>query len=89
MSALQRLQEKITQLKNNYDAIKVQNEDLKSQLAGIASSQNEQQALIAELRTEAERCQTLESTIERLKNELTEKDNEIEKIITQVESLLS
>ena len=89
MSALQRLQEKITQLKNNYEAMKVQNEDLKSQLAGIASSQNEREAMIAELRVEAERCPTLESTIERLKNELAEKDGEIEKIIAQVEALLS
>ena len=89
MNALQRLQEKITELKKEYEATKIQNEDLKSQLAGVASAQNEQQNIINHLRNEAERCSTLESTIEKLKNELREKDAEIEKIISQVEALLS
>jgi len=88
MNALQRLQDKIIELKNKYGSIKKQNEDLKSQLAGVASAQNEQQNLINQLRSEAERCTTLESTIEKLKFELEEKDEEIEKIIAQVEALL-
>jgi SMC interacting uncharacterized protein involved in chromosome segregation len=89
MSALQKLQEKIEQWKVNHEALKVQNSDLKSQLAGVANSQNDQELLIAELRAELEKCTALESTIDTLKRELTEKDEEIEKIIAQVEALLS
>jgi len=89
MDALQRLQDKIKELKHEYEAIKKQNEDLKSQLAGVASAQNEQQNIINHLRSEAERAQTLESSIEKLKAELHEKDAEIEKIINQVEALLA
>jgi len=89
MSALQKLQEKIEQWKVNHEALKVQNSDLKSQLAGVANSQNDQEVLIAELRSELEKCTALESTIDTLKRELTEKDEEIEKIIAQVEALLS
>jgi len=89
MSALQKLQEKIEQWRADHEALKVQHNDLKSQLAGVASSQNEQTALIAELQNKVERCSAFESTVEALKRELTEKDEEIEKIIAQVETLLS
>ncbi len=88
MAALQRLQEKIEQWKIDHESLKVQNNDLKSQLAGVASSQNEQESLIAELRLEVEKCMTYESTVETLRRELAEKDAEIEKIIAQVETLL-
>jgi len=89
MSALQRLQEKITQLKTDYDAIKAQNAELKQQLATLSSSQSEQEMLINNLREEAQKAQTLEQTVAELRRELEEKDTEIEKIIAQVESLLS
>lgn len=89
MSALQRLQEKITQLKTGYDAIKAENTELKNQLMNLSSSQSEQEMLINNLREEAQKAQTLEQTVAELRRELEEKDTEIEKIIAQVESLLS
>ena len=89
MSALQKLQEKIEQWRADHEALKVQNRELKSQLANVASSQNDQESIIAGLRNEVEKCTTQEATIEALKRELEEKDAEIEKIIAQVETLLS
>ena len=89
MSALQRLQEKIEQWRRDHEALKAQNNDLKSQLAGVASAQNDQESVIVELRREVEQCTAQESTIEALKRELEEKDAEIEKIIAQVETLLA
>ncbi len=89
MSALQKLQEKIEQWRVDHEALKEQNSDLKSQLAGVASAQNDQESVIAELRKEVEQCTAQESTIEALKRELEEKDAEIEKIIAQVETLLA
>ena len=89
MNALQKLQEKIEQWRVDHEALKEQNSDLKSQLAGVASAQNDQESVIAELRKEVEQCTAQESTIEALKRELEEKDAEIEKIIAQVETLLA
>ena len=89
MTALQKLQEKIEQWRVDHEALKVQNGDLKSQLAGVASSQNDQESLISELRAEIDRCILKDEKIEALQRELTEKDEEIEKIIAQVESLLA
>ena len=89
MSALQKLQEKIEQWRADHEALKVQNRDLKSQLASVASSQNDQESLIAQLRNEVEKCTMQEETIEALKRELDEKDVEIETIIVQVETLLA
>jgi len=89
MSALQRLQEKITQLKTDYEAVKAQNAELKSQLTNLSGAQSEQEMLISNLREEAQKAQALESTVSELRRELDEKDAEIEKIIAQVESLLS
>ncbi len=89
MTALQKLQEKIEQWRQDHEALKAQNSDLKSQLSGVASSQNEQEALIIELRAEIDRCMLKDEKIEALQRELTEKDEEIEKIIAKVESLLA
>ncbi len=89
MSALVRLQEKITQLKAGYEMLRAENAELKEQVTGLSSSQSEQEMLINSLREEAQRAQTLESTVAELKRELEEKDAEIEKIIAQVESLLA
>ena len=89
MSALQKLQEKIEQWRLDHEALKVQNRDLKSQLASVASSQNDQESIIAELKNEVEKCTSQEAAIEALQRELEEKDAEIEKIIAQVETLLA
>ncbi len=89
MSALMRLQEKITHLKEGYEALKAENAELKSQLTNLSSSQSEQEMLINSLREEAQKAQSLEERVSQLKQELQEKDSEIEKIIAQVESLLS
>ena len=88
MNVLEKLKNKIEEWKTQYEAIKLENQDLKSQLANVASLQDEQQMLINKLKSEAERCDSLEFTIEELKEELKEKDTEIEKIIAQVEALL-
>jgi len=72
MSALQKLQEKITQWKADHEALKRENEQLKTELANLSGSQNEKDGII-----------------ESLRRELAEKDAEIEKIIAQVEALLS
>jgi predicted RNase H-like nuclease (RuvC/YqgF family) len=89
MSALQKLQEKIEQWRRDHEEIKRQNADLKSQLAGVAGAQEAQQALKVELESKHNLCTTHEESISALKQELQEKDDEIEKIIAQVESLLS
>ncbi len=89
MSALQKLQEKIEEWRRDHEALKAQNSDLKSQLAGVASAQNEKEALVLELQNKVEQCTTQEATIETLRRELEEKDTEIEKIIAQVETLLA
>ena len=89
MSALQKLQEKIEQWKHNHEEIKKQNADLKSQLAGVAGAQKEKESLVIEVEAKAIQCASLEETVTTLRRELEEKDAEIEKIIAQVESLLS
>ena len=89
MSALQKLQEKIEQWRVDHETLKTQNQDLKSQLAGVASAHNEQESLVIALRSDLEKCTTQESTIVKLQRELEEKDAEIEKIIAQVETLLA
>jgi predicted nuclease with TOPRIM domain len=88
MNVLARLNEKIQELKTQYEALQKENSELKSQLAGVESVQNEQQNIIDHLRVEAQRAQTLESAVEKLKEELSQRDEEIEKVITQVEELL-
>ena len=89
MSALQKLQEKITQWKQDHEALKTQNANLKSQLAGVAEAQKASESLAIEVEAKALECQTLEETVASLRRELQEKDAEIEKIIAQVESLLA
>ena len=89
MSALQKLQEKIEQWKHNHEDLKKQNADLKSQLAGVAEAQKENESLVIEVEAKATQCTALEENVATLRRELEEKDTEIEKIIAQVESLLS
>ena len=89
MSALQKLQEKIEQWKRDHEALKMQNANLKSQLAGVAEAQKAKESLDIELEAKKTQCQALEETVASLRQELEEKDAEIEKIIAQVESLLA
>ena len=72
MSALQKLQEKIEQWRQDHEALKNENAQLKVELQNASGAQGEK-----------------DSVIETLRRELAEKDAEIEKIIAQVESLLS
>ncbi|SFV70512.1 hypothetical protein MNB_SV-3-382 [hydrothermal vent metagenome] len=89
MSALQKLQGKIEEWKKDHEALKVQNANLKSQLAGVAEAQKVKESLMIEVEAKTKRCESLEETIASLRRELDEKDVEIEKIISQVESLLA
>ena len=89
MSALQKLQEKIEQWRHDHEELKRQNSNLKSQLAGVAEAQKENESLVIEVEAKATQCSTLEETVVTLRRELEEKDAEIEKIIAQVESLLA
>ena len=89
MSALQTLQEKITQWKHDHETLKSENASLKSQLAGAAGIEEAKEALSHELEAKEAQCQSHEETIASLQSELREKDEEIEKIIAQVEALLS
>jgi len=89
MSALQKLQEKIEQWKRDHEALKAQNAELSSQLEMTAGVQEEQEILKAELENKNSVCQNHEESIASLQQELRDKDTEIEKIITQVEALLS
>lgn len=72
MTALQRLQEKIEELKNNYLGMQHEIGELRSQLEGVHANQGEQENVIGQLR-----------------NELEEKDREIEGIVAKVEELLA
>ena len=89
MSALQKLQEKIEAWKRDHETLKLQNAELKSQLAGVEEAQRANQTLRMEVDAKTKQCESLEETVSSLRRELEEKDVEIEKIIAQVESLLS
>jgi len=52
MSALQRLQEKITQLKIDFEKIKHENEQLRNELLNVSGSQSEKEQQIEALRRE-------------------------------------
>jgi len=88
MSALQKLQKKIEEWKVNHEALKTENSELKRQVEGIVNSNEDELRLTHELAEKSEKCIVYESTIATLKQELKEKDVEIEKIIMQVETLL-
>lgn len=89
MSALNRLQEKIEQWKRDHETLTTQNANLKSQLAGVAGAHEAQHALKVELDSKSSLCVSHEETIALLRQELKDKDEEIEKIIAQVETLLA
>ncbi len=52
MSALQRLQEKVTQLKIDFEKIKHENEQLRNELLNVSGSQSEKEQQIEALRRE-------------------------------------
>ena len=89
MNALQKLQEKIEQWRHDHEELKIQNANLKSQLAGVAEAQKANESLVIEVEAKATQCTALEETVATLRRELEEKDAEIEKIIAQVETLLA
>ncbi len=89
MSALQKLQEKIEEWKRDHEALKAQNAELANQLSSAAGAQEAQESLRTELDSKNALCLSHEETIASLKQELKEKDAEIEKIIAQVEALLA
>ncbi len=89
MSALQKLQEKIEEWKKDHEALKLENSDLKTKLAGTAGLENEKQSMLSQLQSKTEQVTSQEEKLKALTRELEEKDEEIEKIIAQVESLLA
>ena len=89
MSALQKLQEKIEDWKRDHETLKTENADLRNQLSSAMADSAEKEVISQELEAKVAQCQTHEESISTLQQELREKDEEIEKIIEQVESLLS
>jgi predicted nucleic acid-binding Zn-ribbon protein len=89
MNALTRLQDKIRELKAEFESVKRQNEDMQAKLIQCASFEDEKQSLNQRIDQEVQKIKSLENTISQLKNELSQKDAEIEKIIAQVEALLA
>jgi predicted RNase H-like nuclease (RuvC/YqgF family) len=75
MASLEKLHVKIVQWKKDHEALKVENLALKEQIEASAGAQGENP--------------TQTEQINALKEELLEKDVEIEKIIAQVEALLT
>ena len=74
MTALERLKAKIDEWKSNYEAIAKENAALKAQLSANSNGTTN--------------CSELEAEIEKLQQEIEEKDIEIESILENVEALL-
>ncbi|SFV63427.1 hypothetical protein MNB_SV-13-639 [hydrothermal vent metagenome] len=80
MSALQKLQAKIKQWQKDHKILLEENIQLKQELNRIGTK--------AENKSKEDDCVKLQAKIDALTLELEEKDEEIEKIIIQVESIL-
>lgn len=80
MSALAKLQAKIKEWQKDHQILLEENIHLKQQLNSVGTE--------AEMQIKDEYCAKLQETINALTLELEEKDEEIEKIIIQVESIL-
>jgi len=80
MSALQKLQAKIKQWQKDHKTLLEENTHLKQQLHSVGTQE--------EIEIQKEYCAKLQEKIDALTAELEEKDEEIEKIIIQVESIL-
>ena len=89
MATLQQLAEKIAQLKTAFESLKEDNAKMKAQLENATREQADKDQTIAALRQEAERAQSLSEELERVRRELRDKVEEIEKIVAQVEALLA
>ncbi|SFV49961.1 hypothetical protein MNB_SV-6-1076 [hydrothermal vent metagenome] len=69
MTALQRLQEKIEQLKNNYHGMQHEIYELKQQLEALHNSQGEKQGAIDQLRAELdEKDREIEGIISKVED---------------------
>jgi predicted RNase H-like nuclease (RuvC/YqgF family) len=82
MSALDKLKEKVQAWKARIEELETENAALREQLASAAQGGEEVEALRKQL-------SEYEKTIADLRNEITEKDDEIEEIIAKVEALLA
>ena len=82
MSAIEKLKLKIEELKTNFNELHTENKGLKTELESGAGSNEEELNRLKEL------LETKEKQILQLKNEIVEKDTEIEAIIAKVETLL-
>jgi len=80
MSALQKLQAKIKQWQKDHKTLLEENHHLAQQLSSAGTEE--------EMKIKEDYCAKLQETIDALTLELEEKDEEIEKIIIQVESIL-
>jgi predicted RNase H-like nuclease (RuvC/YqgF family) len=80
MSALQKLQAKIKDWQKDHKILMEENIRLRGQLNAMGNQE--------ETDKQKEYCAKLQETINALRLELEEKDEEIEKIIIQVESIL-
>lgn len=89
MDALNRLSAKIDALKEAYERLKSVNENLKEQIADAASALEKNKELELALEASKKREEAYQTQLHALKEELSLKDQEIEKIIMQVEALLS
>jgi len=76
MTALERLKAKIDEWKSNYETIAKENEELKKELENCADA------------GDAQEIANLKSQIEQLKDEIAQKDVEIEGILENIEELL-
>jgi len=82
MNAIEKLKQKIEELKNNFNQLQEANAALKAELEGASGNGEELEQLKRTLLSKEEQ-------IQQLRNEITEKDTEIEAIIAKVETLLS
>ncbi len=82
MSALDRLKEKVESWKERIAQLEEENARLQEQLEAGAADSREVETLKAALNT----C---EETVASLRQEITDKDEEIEEIIAKVEALLA
>ena len=83
MSVLERLKEKINDLKIDYHRLKVENQELKSQIDNATDGNTD------ELESLRKEIADKNEYVDKLKAELAEKDDEIEAIISKVEALMA
>ncbi|HIP61178.1 MAG TPA: hypothetical protein EYG98_01320 [Sulfurovum sp.] len=83
MSVLERLKEKIDDLKIDFRRLKVENQELKSQIDNATDGNTD------ELESLRKEITDKNEYMDKLKAELAEKDDEIEAIISKVEALMA